>query len=53
MINDQTVNGFMKAMYISPKSEVEQITSFATMQAISGPAGLKDGGKDDGHQEAF
>jgi len=38
----------MKAQYIIPVSEVMHVASFAVMQNVSGPDGLKDGGKDQG-----
>ena len=45
MINDKTVNGFMKAMYKIPTTETLQVEAYALLQSVSGPEGLKDGGQ--------
>ena len=35
----------MKAMYLTPNTEVIKVQSITTLMIISGPSGLKDGGQ--------
>jgi len=35
----------MKAMYLTPSTEVVHVGTYALLQSVSGPGGMKDGGQ--------